>query len=491
MAHGGASANVGFEMWRTWRPAACLGLSLAMAVLIGVACGGGQTTPGPTASPSSTAPLPSSTPPATPSVHPVSPTPPEATATLAPAHATATPDATASPATIYEVQAGDTVYSIARRFGTTVDAIVVANNLADASQIYAGQVLIIPTGAGPTSTPATARAEVVRKADVSDKTVLFTFDAGADAGFTAQILDTLKANGIVAGFGVTGRWAEQNPDLLRRIADEGHTIINHSYDHPSFTGRSTDLPPLTQSQRWEQLDKTESIIQDLAGVSTKPYFRPPYGDYDDSVNADLYSRGYLYNVMWTVDSLGWNGLAAEAIVKRCLGLVEPGAVFVFHVGSASQDAAALQAVIDGVGELGYMIGPGLQGSGPPLPRRLDVHFVEPGERVGVPRPQFVWPEGGLEPAHQLVVSADPHVEEPRVLILIGNVALMLRDDIAQRPSMAFHLRLTTGFACRFQTHHAPVDRSAPLLEAPPGLRHGSEAVSPGPDVSAGDAFHLL
>jgi peptidoglycan/xylan/chitin deacetylase (PgdA/CDA1 family) len=261
------------------------------------------------------------------------------------------------------VQAGDTVFSIARRFGTTVDAIVAANDLADAAEIYVGQVLVIPTGPGATSTPASGSAQVVRKGDTGSKTVFLTFDAGADAGFTAQILDTLKANGIVTAFGVTGRWAEQNPDLVRRIAQEGHSLINHSYDHPSFTGRSTNTPPLTQPQRWEQLDRTEGIIQDLAGVSTKPYFRPPYGDYDDSVNADLYARGYLYNVMWTVDSLGWNGLAAEAIVERCLSLAKPGAIYVFHVGSASQDAAALQGTIDGLREMDYSIGSGLQGIG--------------------------------------------------------------------------------------------------------------------------------
>ena len=236
-----------------------------------------------------------------------------------------------------------------------------ANDLADPSQIEVGQVLLIPGASAATSTPTPGSAQVVRKADTTSQTVFLTFDAGSDTGFTAQILDTLKANGIVAAFGVTGRWAEQNPDLVRRIAEEGHTLINHSYDHPSFTGRSTNLPPLTQSQRWEQLDKTEGIIQDLAGVSTKPYFRPPYGDYDDSVNADIYARGYLYNVMWTVDSLGWNGLAADAIVERCLSLAEPGAIYVFHVGSASQDAAALQRIIDGLGEMGYSIGPAVEG----------------------------------------------------------------------------------------------------------------------------------
>jgi len=330
---------------------------MAVAIAVAVACGGGKTTPTPasTARPSSPTVAPRSpTPPSTPSVSPVSPTPSEATST---------PTPTPQTATTYEVRPGDTLFSIARRFGTTVQAIVAANNLADPSQIEVGQVLLIPGGTSPTSTPVSGSAQVVRKADTSSQTVYLTFDAGSDTGFTAQILDTLKANGVDAAFGVTGRWAEQNPDLLRRIAQEGHTVINHSYDHPSFTGRSTNLPALTQAQRWDQLDKTESIIQGLAGVSTKPYFRPPYGDYDDSVNADVYARGYLYNVMWTVDSLGWNGLAADAIVERCLSLAEPGAIYVFHVGSASQDAAALQRVIDGLREMGYTIGSALQGIG--------------------------------------------------------------------------------------------------------------------------------
>jgi peptidoglycan/xylan/chitin deacetylase (PgdA/CDA1 family) len=255
------------------------------------------------------------------------------------------------------VREGDTVYSIARRFGTTVEAVVAANNLIDPANIYVGQILIIPSEDGmamPTSSPG--YAQVVRKGDPNQRVVFFTFDAGADAGFTAQILDILTANGVVAGFGVTGRWAERNPDLLRRIVEEGHHLINHSYDHPSFTGRSTNTSPLTQTQRWEQLDRTESIVNELANVSTKPYFRPPYGDHDESVNADLYARGYAYNVLWTVDSLGWNGLPAEQIVERCLGQAEPGAIYVFHVGSASQDAAALQTIIDGLRETGYSIG---------------------------------------------------------------------------------------------------------------------------------------
>lgn len=94
-------------------------------------------------------------------------------------------------------------------------------------------------------------------------------------------------------------------------------------------------------------------MRTIAGATTKPYFRPPYGDYDASVNADVGARGYQYNVMWTVDSLGWNGLSASAIRQRCLAGAQPGAVYIFHVGSASQDANALSSVIDGLRARGY------------------------------------------------------------------------------------------------------------------------------------------
>jgi hypothetical protein len=74
------------------------------------------------------------------------------------------------------------------------------------------------------------------------------------------------------------------------------------------------------------------------------------------VNADVGARGYAYNVMWTVDSQGWKGLSAVEITQRCTSLAEPGAVYVFHVGSASQDGPALQGIIDGLRGAGYGLG---------------------------------------------------------------------------------------------------------------------------------------
>ena len=84
-----------------------------------------------------------------------------------------------------------------------------------------------------------------------------------------------------------------------------------------------------------------------------PWFRPPYGDEDESVRADVALAGYQYELLWTVDSLGWKGTPPASVVTRCLDGAVPGAIYLFHVGSASTDHAALQAIIDGLRADGY------------------------------------------------------------------------------------------------------------------------------------------
>lgn len=190
--------------------------------------------------------------------------------------------------------------------------------------------------------------------------MFLTFDAGADRGFTVQILDTLARNGIKASFGMTGVWAEQNPDLIRRIHNDGHHLMNHSWNHPSFVG-------LTSAQRADQLKRTEDLIRSQVGVDMRPYFRPPYGEYNDSVLADLAANGYTINVMWTTDTLGWNGLSAAQITQRVLDQAVPGGIVLMHVGAASQDAAALQPMIDQLRARGYSF-------------KSVRDFIEPGER---------------------------------------------------------------------------------------------------------------
>jgi tetratricopeptide (TPR) repeat protein len=103
----------------------------------------------------------------------------------------------------------------------------------------------------------------------------------------------------------------------------------------------------------DELDRAEQIVAKLTGASTKPYFRPPFGDYDDSVNYDVFARGYRYSIMWSVDSEGLRGRSADEIIQICLSQAHPGAIYILHVGSASQDAAALPRIIDGLRAQGY------------------------------------------------------------------------------------------------------------------------------------------
>lgn len=197
--------------------------------------------------------------------------------------------------------------------------------------------------------------EIVR-GDPGRNVVALTFDAGADAGYTLEILDTLRAEGIKAGFGITGVWAEENPSLVAAIAAGGHLLMNHSYDHPSFTGLSTGMAPLTREERIDQLQRADAVIRAAAGVTSRPYFRAPFGDTDISVLCDIADAGYLYAVRWTVDTLGWNGASAEAIVQRAVANAQPGAVYIMHVGSESADGVALPQLIAALRAEGYSFG---------------------------------------------------------------------------------------------------------------------------------------
>jgi peptidoglycan/xylan/chitin deacetylase (PgdA/CDA1 family) len=207
----------------------------------------------------------------------------------------------------------------------------------------------------PRASASAGASRLVSQGSTSKRAVALTFDAGADRGYAATILQILERNHVRATFGMTGRWAEQNPDLLRRIARDRDTFINHTYDHRSFTGYSTRSAPLTNTQRSWEIWETELIVWKLTGRTTKPYFRPPYGDYDRSTLALAGRLGYQYTIMWTVDSLGWEGLRAGDILLRCTRLLAPGVIYLMHVGSQSQDALALSGLLHLLRREGYRV----------------------------------------------------------------------------------------------------------------------------------------
>ncbi len=204
----------------------------------------------------------------------------------------------------------------------------------------------------PAEAVADGPAVAVYRGRTDTNAVALTFDAGADTGYAALILDTLERNSIHATFGMTGHWAVQNAALVRRMAADGDELMNHTWDHQSFTGVSTQTRALGRNERWGELDQTEAAVRALTGQTTLPYFRAPFGDADPSVDADVGARGYRFDVLWTVDTRGWAGASVGQIIAKCAAGASPGAIIVMHVGAESQDGPALQGVIDAIRQKG-------------------------------------------------------------------------------------------------------------------------------------------
>jgi len=170
-----------------------------------------------------------------------------------------------------------------------------------------------PEPAEPPTTPAVHDCAVLA-------CVALTFDDGP-AEYTGALLDALAAKGVPGTFFVLGIQVEQYPDIVIRMANEGHAIGNHSWSHPRLTS-------LSPEQAGAQLDATNTVINQLTGL-TPTLVRPPYGISDDSVRAVIGQRGAV-SVMWSVDTEDWRNRDVGVTTERALTDVEPGAIILMH-----------------------------------------------------------------------------------------------------------------------------------------------------------------
>jgi peptidoglycan-N-acetylglucosamine deacetylase len=206
----------------------------------------------------------------------------------------------------------------------------------------------------PPPDPGTGLSTIVDRGTNGRLEVALTFDAGADTGYAAEILDLLRDEGIEATFGMTGIWAQANPELVQRMVAEGHQLINHTWDHSSLTGANTQMPPMTPEQVTQQLADTEAVVRDLTGYEMRPYFRPPYGDYDAASLGYLYDNGYSETIWWTCDTRGWAGWGAQQIVDYCTTNIAEDEILLLHVGAAAVgDFEALPGLIQFFRDHGY------------------------------------------------------------------------------------------------------------------------------------------
>ncbi len=151
-----------------------------------------------------------------------------------------------------------------------------------------------------------------------EKLMALTFDDGPDPQSTPLLLDALARVGAKATFFVIGTRAASHPELVARIAAEGHEIGNHTWDHPS-------LPTLSRGRVVEQLQRAREL---LAPLGSK-LMRPPYGDQTPRTYRTARGLGYCV-VLWSISSGDWRGESADIVSQRIIDKASPGAIVLMH-----------------------------------------------------------------------------------------------------------------------------------------------------------------
>ncbi len=183
--------------------------------------------------------------------------------------------------------------------------------------------------------------------DTSRKELFLTFDNGYENGYTAPILDTLKAKKVPAVFFVTGHYVKDQPELLKRMVAEGHLIGNHSWSHP-------DMTTISDERIRDELERVKQETAKVTGRQEMKYLRPPRGIFSDRTLRVTKELGYT-NVFWSVAYKDWDVKAqrgADYAYRQVVSQLHPGAVILLH--SVSKDnAAALGSIIDEARRQGY------------------------------------------------------------------------------------------------------------------------------------------
>lgn len=184
----------------------------------------------------------------------------------------------------------------------------------------------------------------------TDRTqVALTFDAAWGNEYTGQILEILEKHQVHATFFMTGNWVDSFPEDVKKIAEAGHDLGNHSESHKNMS-------TLSDEKCKEELLSVHNKVKSLTGIDME-LFRPPYGDYNNHVIANARSCGY-YTIQWDCDSLDWKDYGAASIIDTVCNHphLGNGSIILMHNG-AKYTTKALDTIISTLEEKGYEIVP--------------------------------------------------------------------------------------------------------------------------------------
>jgi peptidoglycan-N-acetylmuramic acid deacetylase len=188
--------------------------------------------------------------------------------------------------------------------------------------------------------------------DPGSKVIWLTFDAGYENGSTEAILDALQKHNAPAVFFLCGNYLERNPDLVRRMAAEGHTVGNHTMHHP-------DMSAVTDPAKFEaELSELAALYEQITGKPMEKYYRPPQGKYSDGNLEQAKKLGYK-TVLWSLAYADWDNenqpdpaQAVEKLTKR----VHNGAVVLLH-STSKTNAQILDQLLTQWENMGYRFAP--------------------------------------------------------------------------------------------------------------------------------------
>ena len=206
--------------------------------------------------------------------------------------------------------------------------------------------------AGPLSAERLAGLDAAYLDPDGGKVLYLTFDAGYENGYTKEILDILKKQEVPAAFFLVGDYLEQNADLVRRMAREGHIVGNHTMSHPDMS----KVP--SQSAFAKELQGVEALYADITGQTLPKFYRPPQGLYSKENLEMAKNLGYK-TVFWSLAYADWNNDAQpepDAAVEKLNRRIHDGAVILLHATSRT-NAEILDRLITGWKDMGYRFAP--------------------------------------------------------------------------------------------------------------------------------------
>ena len=184
---------------------------------------------------------------------------------------------------------------------------------------------------------------VIVNGDPDVKNVVLTFDDAPDENNTYKLLDILKEHDVKAAFFmIGGTMKDDNITVVKRTFDEGHLVLNHSFNHPRMTDLNVSGMDL-------QLTRAAERIESITGKYPL-LFRPPYGSINPLV-VDTINDHNMTTVLWSLDSLDWTLKDPDAVIQNVTSNIRNGDIILMHRNQVS--VAALPSVIEILKEKGY------------------------------------------------------------------------------------------------------------------------------------------